>query len=459
VTVSILANTVLSGPSGQGQCFVSPDPLRARSRLRRRRSSLTALLLFFLIFSGPPRLRIRDGDASLRGDIDGVVILHVVVWAWAGIWLFYQVWRHPQSRRRMLQFSLPQKVGLAMVFCLALAAGVARAPALAAFKIYQILVSLGFMHVFVQRFGRRWSLKAIFWCSALLCFAVAIGAFLSPDLVWFSSDFNPDPSRLRGELIASTGVVSSFAIILLLTGVRKIWRAVPALLVALFLALLVLSQMRTAYVVVSVFLALALVKRTDMTLLRRFAFLSCVLTLTLYAYHWLPSLSQYRDPGSIADLDDRVGLWRHLAGVTFTQSPWLGLGYYSASRIYGPEYNPGLGTAHSMFLEVLLGGGVLGFALLIALCTVLSVWAARLLYSRRDGFSFAVVSLFIACMLFGFMGEEIDSGPVAMCFWYSAAVLPWLGKKTSRGMTKQTLIGNYYPPIATAAKQPQGQTP
>jgi hypothetical protein len=416
-------------------------------------------LLFFLVFSGPPRLRIRDGDASLRGDIDGVVILHVVVWAWAGIWVFYQVWKHPQSRRRMLQFSLPQKFGLAMVLCLALAAVVARAPALASFKIYQILVSLGFTHVFIQRFGRQWSLKAIFWCSALLCFAVAIGAFLFPDLVWSSSDFNPDPSRLRGELIASTGVVSSVAIILLLTGVRKLWRAVPALLLALFLALLVLSQMRTAYVVVFVFLALVLVKRTDRRPLRRFAFLSCGLMLTLYAYNWLPSLSQYRDPGSIADLDDRVGLWRHLASVTFTQSPWLGLGYYSASRIYGPEYNPGLGTAHSMFLEVLLGGGVLSFALLIALCAVLSVCAARLLYSRTDSFSFAVVTLFIACMLFGFMGEEIDAGPVAMCFWYSAAVLPWLWEETSRRVPKRNLIGNYCPAIATATKQPQGQTP
>lgn len=458
MTMSILATTAPFGSSRQWQPFVSPGPLRAQWRPTSGRSSLTALMLFFLMFSGPPRLRIRDGDASLRGDIDGVVILHVAVWALAGIWVFYQVWKHPQSRRRMLQFSLPQKFGMAMVLCLALAAVVARAPALAAFKIYQILVSLGFMHVFVQQFGRKYSLKAIFWCSALLCFAVAIGAFLFPDLVWFSSDFNPDPSRLRGEFIASTGVVSSLAIILLLTGVRKLWRAVPALLLALFLALLVLSQMRTAYVVVFVFLGLALIKRTDGRSLRRFAFLSCALMLTLYAYNWLPSLSQYRDSGSIADLDDRVGLWRHLAGVTFTRSPWLGLGYYSASRIYGPEYNPGLGTAHSMFMEVLLGGGVLSFALLLALCAVLSVWAARLLFLRRDSFSFAVVSLFIACMLFGFMGDEIDSGPVAMCFWYSAAVLPWLGQEIPRRVLKQNLIGNYYQPVATTTKQPQGQT-
>src|SRR2546429_4729771 len=55
---------------------------------------------------------------------------------------------------------------------------------------------------------------------------------------------------------------------------------------------------------------------------------------------------------------------------------------YSASRIYGPEYNPGLGTAHSMLLEVLAGGGVLSFALLLTLCVTLSRYAAGLLYAR-----------------------------------------------------------------------------
>jgi O-antigen ligase len=137
-------------------------------------------------------------------------------------------------------------------------------------------------------------------------------------------------------------------------------------------------------------------------------------------------VSQYRDPETVTNMGDRVGLWRHLTTVTLNQSPWFGLGYYSASRIHGPEYNPGLGTAHSMFIEVLSGGGVLSFAPLIALCVTLSTYAVRLLYLRRDRFSFAASSLFIACLLLGFTGEELDSGPVAMGFWFCAAVLPLL---------------------------------
>ena len=30
------------------------------------------------------------------------------------------------------------------------------------------------------------------------------------------------------------------------------------------------------------------------------------------------------------------------------------------------------------------------------------------------------------------MGEEIDSGPVAIGFWYCAAVLPWLYEQRAR---------------------------
>jgi hypothetical protein len=347
-------------------------------------------------------------------------------------------------------FSLPEKLGLAMVLCLAISAVVSRAPPLAAFKIYQMLVSLSFMHFFVQRFGRQWCLKKIFWGSALLCVAVAIGAFYSPDLVWISSDFNPDPSRLRGELIASTGVVSTFAIILLLTGVRRIWRVLPLALLSLFLALLVLSLTRTAYVVILVFFALVLIKRPDAKSLKQLVYLASAVALALYAYHWLPNLSEYRNPEAVSSLDDRIGLWRYLSNITLTQSPWWGLGYYSSSRVYGPQYNPGLGTAHSMFFEILLGGGVLSFALFIALCALLSMYAAYLLFKNRDRFSFAVATLFLASVILGSMGDEIDSGPVAICFWYSAAVLPWMYQRSSRRATRPDESGRPLPMKAVA---------
>ena len=402
----------------------------ARPRFIYQQAGFAVTLLLLLIFSGPPRFRIRDGEASLRGDVDWVVVLHILVWGSAGAWVLFQIIKRGRAKLQVTRLQLPQKLGLAMILCLAVSAVISKAPALSAFKIYQMAVSMLFMQLFVERFGAKRCLKKIFWGAALLCGVTAVCAFLAPDLVWIASDFNPDPSRLTG-LLVPTGAVSAFAIILLLTGVQRIWRVLPLALLSLFLALLVLSLTRTAYLVILGFFLLVLIKRPNAKSLKQLVYLASAVVLALYAYHWLPNLSEYRNPETVSSLDDRIGLWRYLSNITLTQSPWWGLGYYSSSRIYGPQYNPGLGTAHSMFFEILLGGGVVSFALFAALCILLSVRAVYLLLKNRDRFSFAVATLFFACLILGSMGDEIDSGPVAMCFWYSAAVLPWMSDDRS----------------------------
>ena len=405
-------------------------------RFFHQRATFVATSLFLLIFSGPPKFRIRDPEASLHGDVDWVVVLHIFVWGLAGAWVLFQILKRERAKLLLAQLRIPQKLGLAMILLLAVSAVISKAPALSAFKIYQIAVCLLFSQLFVQRFGYTSCLKHIFWGTALLCAAIAVCAFLAPDLVWIGSDFNPDPSRLKGDLIAPTGPVSGLAIILLLTGVRKIWRVLPLALLGLFLGLLVFSLMRTAYLVILGFFALVLIKRPNTKSLRQLAYFAGALALTVYACGWLPSLSQYRRPEDIANLGDRLGLWRYLSTITLTQSPWLGLGYYSASRVYGPQYNPGLGNAHSMFFEVLLGGGLLSFSLFMVLCTMLVVYAVCLLYKNRDRFSFALASLFLATLIFGSMGDEIDSGPVALCFWCSVAILPYLYEKSFQRATR-----------------------
>jgi hypothetical protein len=419
-------------PSGQHPGL----PARERERfligplLLHKRPTFLAAAVFVLTLSGPPRFRIRDPEASLRGDMDWVVILHLVVWGLAGFWVLWQIGKRFQAGHRLPRLRLPQVLALAMILLLAASAWVSESPALTTFKVYQMLVSMLLTQIFMEEFGVWTSLKTMLWGSVLLCLAVAACAVWLPDEVWTASEFNPDPSRLFGELIAQTGVVSVLAIMLLLTGLQKIWRALPLAVLALSITLLALSLMRTAYVIAFLFFTLVLLKRPNIKPLRRCAYGLVASVLLLYAWNRLPRVSQYRDPESVATLGDRIGLWRHLTTVTLNRSPWLGLGYYSASRIHGPEYNPGLGTAHSMFIEVLSGGGVLSFVALIALCAVLSTYAARLLYAKRDRFSFATASLFFACLLFGFTGEEIDSGPVAMGFWFCAAALPCLYEGT-----------------------------
>jgi len=401
-----------------------------KPRLVYRQATVGTTFLFLLIFSGPPKFRIRDPEASLRGDMDWVVILHILVWGLAGAWVLCEVAKPGRVTRILKRLSLPQKLGLTIIFCLAVSAVISNAPVFSLFKIYQMAVTLLFMQLFVQRFGHKSCLRQIFWGTALLCGVIAICAFLAPDVVWIASDFNPDPSRLKGDLIAPTGAVSTFAIILLLTGVRKIWRVVPLSLLGLFLGLLAFSLMRTAYLVILGFFVLVVIKRPNAKSLKGLAYLAGAAAVTLYAYHWLPNLSNYRRPEDMANLGDRAGLWSYLSNITLTQSPWLGLGYYSASRIYGPQYNPGLGNAHSMFFEFLVGGGVLSLALFLTLCVTLCVYGAYLLYKNNDRFTFAVISLFFATLIFGSMGDAIESGPVAICFWYSASALPLLYERS-----------------------------
>lgn len=402
--------------------------------------------LFLLILSGPPRLRFRDLEASLRGETDWVVAFHLVVWGLAGLWVLVQICKRFQAKLPVLRLSLPQILGLGLVLSLAVSISASAAPALTAFKVYQTLVSLLFTQIFVERFGVRAAMKAMLWGNALLCIAIAICAFLAPDMVWSSTELNPEPARVSGDLIAPTGVVSVLAIILLLTSVRRIWKAIPLLFFALFLSLLVFSLMRTAYITAFVFFALVVLKRPNIKPLRRFAYCLCAILLMLYAFNRIPSVSRYRSPETISTLSDRTGLWRHLTAVTLDQSPWFGLGYYSASRIYGPEYNPLLGTAHSMFFEVLSGGGLVSFALFLALCVTVSAYAVRLLYLSRDRYSFAYAALFIACLLFGFTGETIDSGPLATSFWCSAAALPLLHEWSVKRMSQARRVRLDAPP-------------
>ncbi len=104
--------------------------------------AFTVGALFVLMLSGPPRLRFRDLEASLRGDTDWVVASHVVIWGLAGLWVMLQIAKRFQAKRPLVRLHLPQILGLCVVLGLAVSISTSAAPALTAFKVYQILVSL-----------------------------------------------------------------------------------------------------------------------------------------------------------------------------------------------------------------------------------------------------------------------------------------------------------------------------
>ncbi|HWR14663.1 MAG TPA: O-antigen ligase family protein [Terriglobales bacterium] len=379
----------------------------------------TLTVLFFLLLSGPPRLRIRDATASLDAVIDPVVVLHVIVWLSAGYWLFTQLWPHRRVLWRKL--SLPERLGLLTAVALGLSTATSVSPALTIFRVYQLAVTVLFASVFVRKYGVRSALTHIFWSCVVLCAADAIAAFVAPDMVFGASEFGI--MRFRGDLIAQTGVVSVLAIVLLF--VHRFSFTAAACIVGLCFAVLLFSLMRTGYAALVVaFIVFLLKVPTSQT---RNAFLFSGAIVLLFSWDFLVSrLNEYRDIDTLWTLSDRAGLWAYLANMTISQSPWIGLGYYSASRVYGPEYNPGLGTAHSGFMEVFAGGGVIALAVYVALWIVMAVLAAQIFLRRRDRISVTVLALFAAVALFNSIGSALEADPVGFTFWILVVVMPMI---------------------------------
>jgi hypothetical protein len=384
--------------------------------------SIVAGILFILLFSGPPRFRERDSSASLRGDIDAVVIIHVLVGVAAGLWVFYQMRFYFQENLKPVGFRLPQKLGLGLVSALGLSTFVSVAPPLTAFMVYKMLISLMFTMVFVERYGVDACLKKLFQASAVLCVAVPSALLVNPDLVVITTETGA--LRLRGDYIAGTEGVALLCLVLLLVGVQKISKITYGLLVGLCCVLLVAALSRSAYVALFLIFLLVLLKRPPSKPFRRFACLSGVAFVLALTLDLASGFSQYRNPESIATLSDRVGLWTYLSTVTLQKSPLLGLGYYAASRIYGPQYNADLGTAHSMFLETFAGGGLVAITILVTLCILMSADAIRIFFSGNTDLSFVVGILFLLTLISGFIGATVDSGPTAITFWSLAAILP-----------------------------------
>ena len=186
--------------------------------------------------------------------------------------------------------------------------------------------------------------------------AVPATLLVNPDLVVVTTETGA--LRLRGDYIAGTESVAVLCLVLLLAGVQKVSKITYGLLLGLCCVLLVASLSRSAYVILFLISLLVLFKRPRSKPFRRFAYVWGSGFVLALALDLASSFTQYRDPESIWTLSDRVGLWIYLSQITMQKSPLLGLGYYAASRVYAPQYNPDLGTAHSMFFETLTGGGI-----------------------------------------------------------------------------------------------------
>ncbi len=410
-----------------------PHPAPPRKPVfTRQRAGFFAGLLFLLLFSGPPKFRVRDAAASLYGEVDLSIVVSVVVWGLGGLWVSYQLCRVYYSRKRLrLRFWLPQKIAVLVILLLGASTAVSLAPQVTAFKVYQILVAFLFTLIFAEWYGVETCLNRLLLGSSLLCALLAVTAFVAPDLVLATSETGF--ARLRGQGITEAGFAATFAIVLLLTTRHRFSQPVFIFLGACFSAILFLSLARVGWLSLGVFFALALVKRPAIRTLP-WVYLFWVAAVIGLAAGVVSKLSDMRDPETVFTLSGRLGLWAFLASATLTRSPWLGFGYLAGTRDLGMQYDPELGSGHSIFFDVFVGGGILSLAVFLVLIIILAVKSVKLLRARKDAVSFAVGSVFVVVLLFAFVGEDIDSSPFGFTFWALVTMLPLLGSQAVRSI-------------------------
>jgi O-antigen ligase len=151
----------------------------------------------------------------------------------------------------------------------------------------------------------------------------------------------------------------------------------------------------------------------------------------------ISALDARRQAEDIWTLSDRLGLWSYLIDTVTSSGPWFGLGYFAASRVYAPEYNPGLGTAHSAFIEVYVGGGLISFAIFMCIWAVTAFQVWRIYVSRPDKLGFAFVALFCAAFFLNAIGGELQADPAGFCFW---AIVAGLSAMTSKSLQNQPVL-------------------
>jgi len=405
-------------PTGQDSTL--PSDSRKNRVFPQQRAGFFAGVLFLLLFSGPPKFRLRDPTASLSGELDFSIIVNIIVWLMGGLWVVCQLYRMHRGTRPRLRLRFPQKMAALVILLLGASTFVSIAPAVTAFKAYQILVAFLFSLIFAEWYGIETCLNRLFLGSALLCLAMALSVVVAPDLVLFPTETGA--LRLRGLGITEAAFAATLAIVLLMTTRRKLSAPVFFFLGACFCAILLFSFGRIAWLAVGIVFAVAAVKRPNIKALP-WVYAFWGLAAVALAAGLFSGLSEYRDPDTVYTLTGRVGLWAFLISSTVTGSPWLGFGYLAGTRNLGMEYDPELGSGHSIFLDVFVGGGLLSLIVFVVLVVVLTVRTVKLLRNRNDAVSFAVGSLFLVFLLFAFVGEDIDSSPFGFTFWALVTML------------------------------------
>ena len=397
-------------------------------------------LLFLVLMSGPPKFRGRDPTASLTGAIDLVVLVHLAVWTCGGLWVLARLYPAVLRRGIVPAVNPAQALGALFIAALTLSAWESPGPLLTAFTLGQFAVMLSFIWVFTHRFGTSACLRHLFIGVSLLAVATVAALVLSPELV--AGDRAIDTgivigqTRVVGNNFTDVGSVAVIGLVFCLSSVPPLRAPVFWGALSLFGGLLVASRTRSAYLALLAFLVIGFTQGRGLRV-RQLIVPLVVFAFGVFVMDAMTSTTGFlvRDSESVRTMSDRIPLWQYLTSTVMREAPLTGLGYYAASRVYAPEYNPGLGNAHSVFFEVLVGGGILGVAVYLVLCGSLVWLAVRLLAlaSRRPS-AVAATGLLSVALLSGITQiEAIHAGPTGLRLLVDDGAASWSFTRSQSG--------------------------
>ena len=390
--------------------------------------------LFVALMSGPPKFRYRDPFDSLAGSIDSAVFIQIGVWACGGLWVLARLYPTVARRGAVPPFNPAQAIGAVFIAALTLSVWDSPGVLLTAFTLGQYAVMLGFVWVFTLRFGTAACLRHLFLGASVLAVATLAAFYFAPELVT-DPEFLFGETRLTGNYITDTGSLAAIGLVLTLSSTPRLRGPVFLGALSVFGVLLFTSRTRSAYVALFAFLAIGFIHGKRLQVRKLFVPLAA-LAFGVFLLDAVSSTTDYlvRDRESVETMSDRLPLWQSLTTAVMREAPITGLGYYAASRILATEHNPNLGNAHSVFFEVLVGGGILGAALYVVLCASLIWFAVRLLrLASGQPSTVAAVGLLCVALVMGITtSAAVQPEPLGFAFWSSTALLPALVREAAR---------------------------
>lgn len=316
-------------------------------------------VLLLMMLTGPPRLVARDPMASMRGELNGAVVLNVLGWGVAALWAFNEFNRYALKERRLPAIGLYEALAFMLPLAVAPSLIVSSSRLLSLYRLAQAAIGIAFGSFWVRRYGVARTLRLLQAGLWWLCVVSAVLYVLVPSWVVFGG-------RLFGGAFVSVSAVGSLAFAGAIAGGRQMcgrWY-VPTLVLSVIL--IGLSQTRSAFGAILLVLLVAGVRSADVSVPRRIGLLLLGGAPIAFMLGWGERVLGFvvRDANSLSTLSDRMPLWQRTVEVVWAVNPLIGLGYFT-SRLVTLSFNDRIGGAHNVVVEVFAGAGLVGVAGLV----------------------------------------------------------------------------------------------